>query len=132
MPVRLRPSAGIGFMQGSSYLPIAVFAVVAIAVGIIPLCLAKLMSVSKPSVAKKAPFECGFPAMDEARMPFDIQYYLVAILFILFDIETAFLFPWAIVVEELSLEGFLAMFFFLFLLLVGFIFEWKKGALDWQ
>lgn len=119
-------------MKGYHYLPIAVFAAIAIMVGIVPIILAKLLSTSEPNTAKKAPFECGFPSEGRDRMPFDIRYYTVAILFILFDIETAFLFPWAVAFEEIGWHGFGVMLFFLLIMAVGFVFEWKKGALEWK
>lgn len=119
-------------MQGSEYLPIVVFAVITVLIGVVPVALARLLSQSKPSYAKNAPFECGFPGKGDARVPFDIRYYIVAILFILFDIETAFLFPWAVAIDEIGWEGFGAMMFFLLILTVGFIYEWRSGAIDWQ
>jgi NADH-quinone oxidoreductase subunit A len=119
-------------MQGSEYLPMVVFAGVTVIIGVVPVVLARLMSQSKPSVAKNAPFECGFHGVGDARIPFDVRYYLVAILFILFDIETAFLFPWAVALDDIGWSGFLGMMFFLLILVVGFIYEWKHGAIDWQ
>ena len=116
----------------TEYLPIALFVVLAVFVGVIPVVLAKLVSVSKPSKAKLAPFECGFPAEGSIRIPFDIRYYLVALLFILFDLETAFLFPWAVSLDALSWFGFWVMMVFLGVLTVGFVFEWRHGALDWK
>jgi len=116
----------------TEYLPIALFIVLAVFVGVIPVVLAKIVSVSKPSKAKLAPFECGFPADGSIRIPFDIRYYLVALLFILFDLETAFLFPWAVSLDILSWSGFWIMMVFLSVLTVGFVFEWKHGALDWK
>ena len=116
----------------TEYLPIALFIVLAAFVGVIPVVLAKLVSVSKPSKAKSAPFQCGFPAEGSIRIPFDIRYYLVALLFILFDLETAFLFPWAVSLDILSWPGIWIMMVFLGVLTVGFVFEWKHGALDWK
>jgi NADH-quinone oxidoreductase subunit A len=81
---------------------------------------------------KNSPFECGFEAFEDARMKFDVRYYLVAILFILFDLEITFLFPWAVVIDQIGMFGFIAMVIFLAILVVGFIYEWKKGALDWE
>ena len=89
-------------------------------------------SVSKPYKEKNSPYECGFEAFEDARMKFDVRYYLVAILFILFDLEITFLFPWAVVINKIGLFGFIAMMIFLFILIIGFIYEWKKGALDWE
>jgi NADH-quinone oxidoreductase subunit A len=86
----------------------------------------------RPGQAKDSPYECGFEAFENARMKFDVRYYLVAILFIIFDLEIAFLFPWAVVLEELGMAGFIAMSVFLGILVVGFIYEWRKGALEWE
>src|SRR6195256_5934624 len=86
----------------------------------------------RPDSEKLSPYECGFEAFEDARMKFDVRYYLVAILFILFDLEIAFLFPWAIVLREIGPFGFLAMVVFLLILVVGFVYEWKKGALEWD
>ena len=85
-----------------------------------------------PDPAKLSAYECGFPAFEDARLPFDVRFYLVAILFIIFDLETAFLFPWAVALTQIGWFGFISMMIFLFLLLVGFIYEWKKGALEWE
>ena len=87
---------------------------------------------NRPDSEKLSPYECGFEAFEDARMKFDVRYYLVAILFILFDLEIAFLFPWAVVLKEIGLFGFVAMMVFLGILVVGFIYEWKKGALEWE
>ena len=94
--------------------------------------LARLSGVQNPDSEKLSPYECGFEAFEDARMKFDVRYYLVAILFILFDLEIAFLFPWAVVVNDIGLPGFLAMMLFLGILVVGFIYEWMKGALEWE
>jgi NADH-quinone oxidoreductase subunit A len=92
----------------------------------------KLVGPNRPDPDKLSPYECGFEAFEDTRMKFDVRYYLVAILFILFDLEIAFLFPWAIVLEEIGMFGFVAMMIFLGILVVGFVYEWKKGALDWE
>jgi NADH-quinone oxidoreductase subunit A len=105
---------------------------VGLAVGVGPLVLGKLVSPHKPDAAKNSPYECGFEAFEDARMKFDVRYYLVAILFILFDLEIAFLFPWAVVIQEIGLSGFISMMFFLGVLVIGFIYEWMKGALEWD
>jgi NADH-quinone oxidoreductase subunit A len=109
---------------------------VGIMVGVLPLLLggglSRLAGVHRPDSEKLSPYECGFEAFEDARMKFDVRYYLVAILFILFDLEIAFLFPWAIVVREIGLFGFLAMVVFLAILVVGFVYEWKRGALEWE
>jgi NADH-quinone oxidoreductase subunit A len=105
---------------------------VGIGVGLAPMGLGKLLGANKPDAEKISPYECGFDAYEDARMKFDVRYYLVAILFILFDLEIAFLFPWAVVLQEIGLFGFIAMLVFLSVLVIGFIYEWKKGALEWD
>ncbi|MBZ4201203.1 MAG: NADH-quinone oxidoreductase subunit A [Methylotenera sp.] len=115
-----------------NYFPILLFILVGLAVGVGPLLLGLLLSPHKPDTAKNSPYECGFEAFEDARMKFDVRYYLVAILFILFDLEIAFLFPWAVVLQEIGLFGFIAMLVFLSVLVIGFIYEWKKGALEWD
>jgi NADH-quinone oxidoreductase subunit A len=115
-----------------NYFPILMFILVGLGVGIGPLILGKLVSPHKPDAEKNSPYECGFEAFEDARMKFDVRYYLVAILFILFDLEIAFLFPWAVALQDIGLFGFLAMMVFLLVLVVGFIYEWKKGALEWD
>jgi len=115
-----------------NYFPILLFILVGLAVGVGPLVLGKLVSPHKPDAAKNSPYECGFEAFEDARMKFDVRYYLVAILFILFDLEIAFLFPWAVVIQDIGLSGFIAMMFFLGVLVIGFIYEWMKGALEWD
>ncbi|CAN4271282.1 NuoA NADH,ubiquinone oxidoreductase subunit 3 (chain A) [Methylophilaceae bacterium] len=115
-----------------NYFPILMFILVGLAVGIGPLVLGLIVSPHKPDTAKNSPYECGFEAFEDARMKFDVRYYLVAILFILFDLEIAFLFPWAVVLQEIGLFGFVAMLVFLSVLVIGFIYEWKKGALEWD
>jgi NADH-quinone oxidoreductase subunit A len=116
----------------SNYFPVLVFLAVGMVIGILPLALGYLLGPRRPYAAKNSPYECGFEAFSDARIPFDVRYYLVAILFVLFDLETAFLFPWAIVLRHIGLIGFLAMMIFLGILIVGFIYEWKKGALEWE
>jgi len=119
-----------------NYFPILLFIVVGIAVGVAPMvlggALSRLLGVHRPDSEKLSPYECGFEAFEDARMKFDVRYYLVAILFILFDLEIAFLFPWAVVLREIGLFGLVAMVIFLVILVVGFIYEWKKGALEWE
>jgi NADH-quinone oxidoreductase subunit A len=115
-----------------NYFPILLFILVGLGVGVAPLLIGKLVSPHKPDSQKNSPYECGFEAFEDARMKFDVRYYLVAILFILFDLEIAFLFPWAVVIQEIGMAGFLAMMLFLFVLVVGFIYEWVKGALEWD
>jgi NADH-quinone oxidoreductase subunit A len=114
------------------YFPVLLFILIGVAFGFVPLLAGKLVGPSRPDPEKLSPYECGFEAFEDTRMKFDVRYYLVAILFILFDLEIAFLFPWAIVLEEIGMFGFVAMMIFLGILVVGFIYEWKKGALDWE
>ena len=116
----------------AEYFPILLFLIVAAAVGVAPVVLGKLLGPSRPDPEKLSPYECGFEAFEDARMKFDVRYYLVAILFILFDLEIAFLFPWAVALKEIGPAGFWAMMLFLAILVVGFAYEWKKGALDWE
>ncbi|MCI0399723.1 MAG: NADH-quinone oxidoreductase subunit A [Gammaproteobacteria bacterium] len=116
----------------SEYLPILIFIIVGLLLGTVLITLGSLLGPKRPDSEKLSPYECGFEAFEDARMKFDVRYYLVAILFIIFDLEIAFLFPWAVVLEEIGLAGFLAMMIFLGVLIVGFIYEWKKGALEWQ
>jgi NADH-quinone oxidoreductase subunit A len=94
--------------------------------------LGKLLAPNRPDPEKLSPYECGFEAFEDARMKFDVRYYLVAILFILFDLEIAFLFPWATVINDIGFAGFLSMMVFLAILVVGFVYEWQKGALEWE
>ena len=115
-----------------NYFPILLFILVGLAVGIGPIVAGFILSPNRPYAEKNSPYECGFEAFEDARMKFDVRYYLVAILFILFDLEIAFLFPWAVVLEEIGAFGFWAMVMFLGILVVGFIYEWKKGALEWE
>ena len=119
-------------MNLDSYLPVLLFILVGIAVGIAPQVLGYILGPNRPDAAKNSPYECGFEAFENARMQFDVLYYLVAILFILFDLEIAFLFPWAVALKEVGATGFWAVVIFLAILVVGFAYEWKKGALDWE
>ena len=114
------------------YLPILLFILVGLTVGAVLLTVGTVLSPNRPDPAKLSPYECGFEAFEDARMKFDVRYYLVAILFILFDLEIAFLFPWAVVLQDVGFLGFVAMMVFLAILVVGFIYEWKKGALEWE
>ena len=114
------------------YLPILIFLVFALIFSIIMLGIGFTFGSNNPDVDKNSPYECGFEAFEDSRMKFDIRYYLVAILFIIFDLEIAFLFPWAISLGKIGLFGFISMMIFLFILTIGFIYEWKKGALDWE
>ena len=115
-----------------NYFPVLLFIIVALAMGVAPLVLGRLLGPHRPDAAKLSPYECGFEAFEDARMKFDVRYYLVAILFILFDLEIAFLFPWAMVLKEIGMFGFVSMMIFLAILVVGFIYEWMKGALEWE
>ena len=119
-------------MNLDSYLPVLLFILVGIAVGIAPQVLGYILGPNRPDAAKNSPYECGFEAFENARMQFDVRYYLVAIRFILFDLEIAFLFPWAVALKEVGATGFWAVVIFLAILVVGFAYEWKKGALDWE
>ena len=123
------------------YLPIVIFLGIAIGLGIVLVGLPFLLAPNNPDPEKLSAYECGFNAFDDARMKFDVRFYLVAILFIIFDLEVAFLFPWAVVLDDLvegsgfaALQslGLLSMLVFLLVLTIGFIYEWKKGALEWE
>jgi NADH-quinone oxidoreductase subunit A len=116
----------------AEYFPVLLFILVGLAIGVLPVALGWMLAPNRPDPEKLSPYECGFEAFEDARMKFDVRYYLVAILFILFDLEIAFLFPWAIVVREIGLFGFVSMMIFLGILVVGFVYEWKKGALEWE
>ena len=116
----------------AEYYPILLFIAVGLGIGVVPMVLGKLLGPNRPDPEKLSPYECGFEAFEDARMKFDVRYYLVAILFILFDLEIAFLFPWAVVINEIGMAGFLAMMLFLGILVVGFVYEWMKGALEWE
>ena len=115
-----------------AYLPLVVFIGVAAGIGIALLLSAFLIAYKQPDPEKLSAYECGFNAFDDARMKFDVRFYLVAILFIIFDLEMSFLFPWAIVLGDLGLYGYWSMMVFLGVLTVGFIYEWRKGALEWD
>ena len=119
-------------MDLQPYLSVILFILVGVAVGVLPQAIGFVFGPNRPDAQKNSPYECGFDAFEDARMKFDVRYYLVAILFILFDLEIAFLFPWAVVINDIGLAGFLAMMLFLGILVVGFIYEWKKGALEWE
>jgi NADH-quinone oxidoreductase subunit A len=117
-----------------SYLPVLLFLIVGAIIGIAPVAIGMLLGPNRPDPEKLSPYECGFEAFEDARMKFDVRYYLVAILFILFDLEVAFLFPWGATLGDLGpwSPGFWGMMLFLAILTVGFVYEWKKGALDWE
>ena len=114
------------------YLPLAVFLGVSLVIGLALMVAPFLVAVRNPDPEKVSAYECGFNAFDDARMKFDVRFYLVSILFIIFDLEVAFLFPWAITLKEVGAFGFWAMMVFLGVLTIGFIYEWKKGALEWE
>ena len=114
------------------YFPILLFILVGLGIGLALLMLGTLVSPDRPDAAKLSPYECGFEAFEDARMKFDVRYYLIAILFILFDLEIAFLFPWAVVLPDIGIFGFWSMMVFLAILVIGFVYEWKKGALEWE
>ena len=114
------------------YLPVLLFIGVGLVVGVVPQVTGYVLGPQRPDRAKTSAYECGFEAFGDARMPFDVRFYLVAILFILFDLEIAFLFPWAVSLQEIGPTGFWAGLVFLGILSVGFAIEWKKGALDWE
>jgi len=114
------------------YLPVLMFFGVAVALGLVFLLAAVVLAVRNPDPEKVSAYECGFNAFDDARMKFDVRFYLVAILFIIFDLEIAFLFPWAVAFPEMSMLGFWSMMVFLAVLTIGFAYEWKKGALEWE
>ena len=121
-----------------SYFPVLVFVVVAIVMGFAPMVVGRVLGPHRPNPEKLSAYECGFESFEDARMPFDVRYYLIAIIFILFDLEIAFLFPWAtifkeiVAVPEIKMFGFFEMLVFLGILLVGYIYAWAKGALDWE
>jgi NADH-quinone oxidoreductase subunit A len=116
----------------SSYFPILVFLVIAVVLSLVMVALPVVLAPRKPDNEKLSSYECGFEAFGDARGKFDVRFYLVAILFIIFDLEVAFLFPWAVSLGDIGLFGFWSMMAFLGVLTVGFIYEWKKGALEWE
>ena len=121
-----------------NYFPILMFVLVGIAVGVLPVAMGFILAPSRPDPEKLSPYECGFEAFEDARMKFDVRYYLIAILFILFDLEIAFLFPWAtifrdiVATESIKLFGFVEMLIFVAILVIGYIYAWAKGALEWE
>ncbi|NBC20878.1 MAG: NAD(P)H-quinone oxidoreductase subunit 3 [Alphaproteobacteria bacterium] len=114
------------------YLPVIIFLGFAAILSILFVVGAAVLGPANPDPEKNSAYECGFPAFDDARMKFDVRFYLVAILFIIFDLEVAFLFPWAVSLGEIGVFGFWSMMAFLFVLTVGFVYEWRRGALDWE
>jgi NADH-quinone oxidoreductase subunit A len=119
-----------------NYFPVLLFILVGLGFGVAPVLfgsiVSRLLGTHRPDAEKLSPYECGFEAFEDARMKFDVRYYLVAILFILFDLEIAFLFPWAVTLNEIGFFGFVSMMVFLLILVVGFVYEWMKGALEWE
>ncbi|MCZ7657013.1 MAG: NADH-quinone oxidoreductase subunit A [Xanthobacteraceae bacterium] len=115
-----------------AYLPLVVFIAVSAVIGLALLIAPFIVAYKSPDPEKLSAYECGFNAFDDARMKFDVRFYLVAILFIIFDLEVSFLFPWAVAFGELGAFGFWSMMVFLAVLTLGFIYEWKKGALEWD
>ena len=116
----------------SAYLPLVIFVGVAAVIGLALLVAPFLVAFKRPDAEKLSAYECGFEAFDDARMKFDVRFYLVSILFIIFDLEVAYLFPWAISLKEMGWFGFTSMMIFLGILTIGFVYEWKKGALEWD
>jgi NADH-quinone oxidoreductase subunit A len=122
----------------ANYFPVLMFMLVGIAFGCAPLVIGKLLGPNRPDSEKLSPFECGFEPFEDARMKFDVRYYLIAILFILFDLEIAFLFPWAtifkeiVAIESIRMFGFIEMLVFIGILAIGYVYAWVKGALDWE
>lgn len=116
----------------NNYFPILLFIIVSVLIGALPIIASRMLNKSENNKAKNSAYECGFENFSDARMKFDVRFYLVAILFIIFDLEIAFLFPWAVSLSDLGLTGLISMGIFLFILIIGFIYEWKKGALDWD
>ena len=119
-------------MNLEAYFPVLLFIVVGVGLGLVLMAIGRVLGPNNPDPDKLSPYECGFEAFEDARMKFDVRYYLIAILFILFDLETAFLFPWGVALREIGWPGFFAMGVFLLEFLVGFVYIWKKGALDWE
>jgi len=116
----------------AEYLPTLLFLMVATGIGVALIIIGNVLGPKRPNAEKLSPYECGFAAFEDARMQFDVRYYLIAILFIVFDLEIAFVFPWALVFRELGVFGLVEMGVFLALLVIGFVYVWKKGALEWE
>jgi NADH-quinone oxidoreductase subunit A len=126
------PTAGFQIPVLAEYLPTLLFLIVAAGIGVALIVIGNVLGPKRPTAEKLSPYECGFPAFEDSRMRFDVRYYLVAILFIVFDLEIAFIFPWALVFRELGVFGLVEMGVFLALLVIGFAYVWKKGALEWE
>ncbi|MHA1166009.1 MAG: NADH-quinone oxidoreductase subunit A [Alphaproteobacteria bacterium] len=114
------------------YLPVVIFIGVALVIGLAMMAMPFMIAVSNPDPEKNSAYECGFKAFDDARMKFDVRFYLVALLFIIFDLEVAFLFPWAVAFKDVGSMGYWAVMIFLGILTIGFVYEWRKGALEWD
>lgn len=119
-------------MNLEAYFPVLLFIIIGVGLGLALMTIGRILGPNNPDPDKLSPYECGFEAFEYARMKFDVRYYLIAILFILFDLETAFLFPWGVALRDIGWPGFFAMGVFLLEFLVGFVYIWKKGALDWE
>lgn len=119
-------------MNLAPYFPVLLFIIVGVGLGVALVGAGKFLGPSRPDADKNAPYECGFAAFEDTRMKFDVRYYLVTILFIIFDLETAFLFPWGVALRDIGWPGFLAMMVFLLEFVLGFVFLWRKGALEWE
>ena len=129
----MQRGGGMGAVYlANEYAPIFIFILIALAMGMLPLVLTVFVAPQRPNAEKLSPYECGFEAFEDARMQFDVRFYLLAILFVVFDLETAFLFPWAVVLKQIGIFGFVEMMLFLVVLLVGYVYAWKKGALQWE
>ncbi|MBI2994082.1 MAG: NADH-quinone oxidoreductase subunit A [Gammaproteobacteria bacterium] len=116
----------------ANYMPVLIFLCIGAIMGTVLIAVGWFLGPRRPDAEKNSPYECGFEAFEDARMQFDVRYYLIAILFIIFDLEIAFFFPWAVALREIGAAGFWAMMIFLLVLVVGFIYEWRKGALEWD
>jgi len=116
----------------NEYAPIFIFILIAMGMGAVPLVLTLFVAKQNPDDEKLSAYECGFEAFEDARVQIDVRFYLLAILFVIFDLESAFMFPWAVVLNKIGLFGFVEMVMFLVILLVGYIYAWKKGALQWE
>ena len=119
-------------MINTEYIPILVFIVISLLLAFVIYLLSYILIAKQYDIEKISAYECGFDPFEDARNKFDVRFYLIAILFIIFDLEISFLFPWSVVLDKLNVFGFFVMFFFLFVLIIGFLYEWKKGALDWE
>jgi len=132
---RARSGAGLRRKRDdmlTEYFPILIFLGVAAGMGVALILAGGILGPRRPDAEKNSPYECGFEAFEDSRMKFDVRFYLVAILFIIFDLEIAFLFPWAVALDSIGMTGLVAMAVFLGVLVIGFIYEWKKGALEWE